>query len=435
MSSLNPKTTHKEFNGTIGAILISTGLPSLLILLYQLCNEEYHTKGLSIDWSKVMVLKRPFWDMLTDSQVWSYYLLWFMGLAIFDLLLPGVERTGVELRDGSKLKYNINGISLSILLILVLITRFGLTNGEMPELQFVYENILELTIVAITFSFLLAWFVYIISFFPIINGTNGKGTKEKILALGGNTGDFIYDWFIGRELNPRIGSFDIKLFCELRPGMLLWLILNISSLHHQWLKLGYVTDSMLLVNILQAIYVFDGVLNEEGCLTMMDITTDGFGFMLSFGDLALVPFSYSLQARYLSIEPIELGTIYSTIVLLISFTGFYIFKASNNEKSNFRQGKLPHLKSIQTSRSTKLLCDGWWGLSQHINYFGDWIHSLSWCLATGFVSPLTYYYVMYFASLLIHRQTRDEDKCRAKYGKAWEEYERKVPYKIIPYVY
>ena len=29
----------------------------------------------------------------------------------------------------------------------------------------------------------------------------------------------------------------------------------------------------------------------------MDITTDGFGYMLAFGDLAWVPFTYSLQAR------------------------------------------------------------------------------------------------------------------------------------------
>lgn len=30
----------------------------------------------------------------------------------------------------------------------------------------------------------------------------------------------------------------------------------------------------------------------------MDITTDGFGYMLAFGDLAWLPFTYSLQARY-----------------------------------------------------------------------------------------------------------------------------------------
>ena len=79
--------------------------------------------------------------------------------------------------------------------------------------------------------------------------------------------------------------------------------------------------------------------------------------------------------------------------------------------------------------------EGWWGLSQHINYLGDWLIGLSWCLPTGFQTPLTYFYVIYFASLLIHRQVRDEMKCRAKYGEDWEKYEKLVPYKIIPYVY
>lgn len=38
---------------------------------------------------------------------------------------------------------------------------------------------------------------------------------------------------------------------------------------------------------------------ERAILTTMDITTDGFGFMLAFGDLSWVPFTYTLQARYL----------------------------------------------------------------------------------------------------------------------------------------
>lgn len=35
-------------------------------------------------------------------------------------------------------------------------------------------------------------------------------------------GNFIYDFFLGRELNPRLGSFDFKYFCELRPGLIGW---------------------------------------------------------------------------------------------------------------------------------------------------------------------------------------------------------------------
>ena len=34
------------------------------------------------------------------------------------------------------------------------------------------------------------------------------------------TGNPIYDFFMGRQLNPRIGSFDIKFFCEMRPGLI-----------------------------------------------------------------------------------------------------------------------------------------------------------------------------------------------------------------------
>jgi len=38
----------------------------------------------------------------------------------------------------------------------------------------------------------------------------------------------------------------------------------------------------------------------------MDICMDGFGFMLAFGDLCWVPFTYTLQGRYLVDFPTEL---------------------------------------------------------------------------------------------------------------------------------
>ena len=47
----------------------------------------------------------------------------------------------------------------------------------------------------------------------------------------------------------------------------------------------------------QGVYVWDALYYERAILTTMDITTDGFGFMLAFGDLAWVPFTYSLQVR------------------------------------------------------------------------------------------------------------------------------------------
>lgn len=63
--------------------------------------------------------------------------------------------------------------------------------------------------------------------------------------------------------------------------------------------LGHVTNTLWLVVIFHGIYVADALWMEPAILTTMDITSDGLGFMLTFGNLTWVPFTYSLQARYL----------------------------------------------------------------------------------------------------------------------------------------
>ena len=73
----------------------------------------------------------------------------------------------------------------------------------------------------------------------------------------------------------------------------------------------------------------------------MDITTDGFGFMLAVGDLAWVPFVYSLQARYLGFNQVELGPIATVAILAVNGLGYYIFRAANGEKNDFRNGRNP----------------------------------------------------------------------------------------------
>jgi len=116
------------------------------------------------------------------------------------------------------------------------------------------------------------------------------------------------------------------------------------------------------------------------------------------------------------------------------------------------------LKTLQTQRGTKLIISGWWGTSRHINYFGDWIMGISWCLpcriisfsllfpfffsipsflfqCLEFGSVIPYFYVFYFGVLLIHRQIRDEHACQKKYGDDWNRYCKIVRWKIIPYIY
>jgi len=239
-------------------------------------------------------------------------------------------------------------------------------------------------------------------------------------------------------LNGGLG-LDLKYFCELRPGLVGWALLNLSFAWAQYQKIGRVTNSMILVNLFQAWYVFDAQSSEIAILTTMDITTDGFGWMLVFGDLCWVPFTYCTQARFLVDHIVDLSWLHLLLILGVKAIGFIIFRGSNGQKNQFRTDRshpsVRHLPFIQTERGTKLLTGGYWGLARHFNYFGDLLMGLSWCLPCGFSSPIPYFYSIYFTTLLVHRERRDEEKCSAKYGKDWKKYCDLVPWRIVPYVY
>lgn len=116
----------------------------------------------------------------------------------------------------------------------------------------VYDHWPGLVTASLVNSFIQAAYVYAVSF-----------QGDKLLATGGNSGNALFDWFIGRELNPRIGRFDIKTFNELRPGLILWALLDIACACHQYVQLrGRITDSMLLVVAFQSWYVIDALYNE-----------------------------------------------------------------------------------------------------------------------------------------------------------------------------
>jgi delta14-sterol reductase len=118
------------------------------------------------------------------------------------------------------------------------------------------------------------------------------------------------------------------------------MLLNLGMASKQYQKLGYISGSMILVNIFQHFYVWDALYQETAILTTMDITADGFGFRLIFGDLAWVPFIYSLQAQYLVDHDPGLSRI-----------GIHAAE------------EVKHLTFMETKRGTMLITSGWWGMA------------------------------------------------------------------------
>jgi len=422
-----------EFGGPIGACLNVVLLPIVVLLFANVSATGDLTttiqKLLATTGEDTEFLKTIFLPSCTSREIYRvWYCLvmiigWFLCQVVLQQYLPADMVEGTLLRTNKRLLYRINGHETFWVTVLLLPV-FGI------QLEYGYDIYSELALGTILFSSVLSLYLYISSFMG----------EDKLLAEPGSSGHVVYDFFMGRELNPRpFGNgctFDWKEFCELRPGLLGWVVLNLSMALKQYGELGYVTGSMILINLFQGFYVWDALYNEKAILTTMDITTDGFGFMLVFGDLAWVPFMYSIQARYLVYHDPHLQPLSLFAIVSLHFFGYWIFRSANGQKHDFRSNPdathLQHLKFLQTKRGTKLLISGWWGWARKINYTGDWIMGLSWCLLCGMDSIVPYFYAIYFAILLLHRSVRDDLACEKKYGEDWVEYKKHVRFRFVP---
>ena len=347
---------------------------------------------------------------------------WLILQVALYFVVPGRSAIGMPLSDGSRLEYRMNGLLSFVCTIgIVLVAVWsGWVRGSIA-----YDEFGPLLVTANIAAFAMAAVVF------VSERERSTDAREK----GGLVG-----YVFGASLNPRIGDLDLKFFCEARPGLMLWVLLDASCAAKQYELHGFVTTPMLLVNAFQLLYVADYFVHEDAILTTWDIRHERFGWMLCWGCLVWVPFMYSIQAYYLATHTHSLSLAATTAIVLLNLIGYTIFRGANIQKHRFRTdparriwGQPPAF--IRTRTGALLLTSGWWGIARHANYFGDLLMALAWCLPTGTAHPLTYFYVVYFFILLLHRERRDHRLCLARYGQDWETYCQRVQWRIVPGLY
>ena len=348
---------------------------------------------------------------------------WIIFQALLQVYAPGPWVEGTPLADGSRLSYKMNGWTAWWSTWTVLAAGVGV--GIIPP-----------TLLADQFGPLLSTANLLALLASVYLYWHGHHITPKTCRID----NVLTDFWLGTALNPRIGRFDLKLFFEARPGLIAWVAIDLSFAAKQYQLYGTVTVPMMLVCAFQFWYVTDYFLNEKSILTTWDIKHEKFGFMLCWGDLVWVPFTYTLQAHYLAEHAHGLPWWGIAAIVLLNLCGYIVFRGANAQKNAFRTnpetpvwGKAAQY--IRTARGTLLLTSGWWGLSRHMNYFGDLLMGLAWCLPCLFDSPLPYFYVVYFTILLVHRERRDHQVCAVRYGNDWNAYCAKVPYRIVPWLY
>ncbi|KAJ3214331.1 mannose-ethanolamine phosphotransferase gpi13 [Dinochytrium kinnereticum] len=350
------------------------------------------------------------------------YFGWLLFQAALFSFLPGPIGYGQTTPAGHTLEYIVNGL---LAWFVTHILYFGASIGlGLFDAALVHDHWGALLIAANAYGYFLTLFSYVKAhLFP------SHAADRKF------SGSVIYDMFMGIEFNPRLGKlFDFKLFHNGRPGIVAWTLINASFAAAQYREIGYVTNSMLLLNFLHAVYVLDFFKHEDWYLRTID---------LAWGDSVWLPWMYTLQSHFLVRHPLDLSWPFFSLVLGVGLLGYYIFRAVNNQKDIVRRtdGKCNiwgrPAKVIRTEFETSdgkihrslLLTSGFWGVSRHFNYVGDLLISLAMCMTCGFGYLLPYFYIIYMTILLVHRIARDDARCRGKYGKFWDQYCKAVPYK------
>ena len=147
----------------------------------------------------------------------ALYLAWFLGQAILQIAAPGKIRAGLALADGSRLNYKMNGWFSFWFTIAVCVMLCGA--GLLPA-TILHDEFGPLLTTVNLFAFAFSVFLYWL----------GKRSPQSERT----SANAVYAYFLGTALNPRIGGFDLKQFCEARPGLILWVLMNFSLAAKQY---------------------------------------------------------------------------------------------------------------------------------------------------------------------------------------------------------
>jgi 7-dehydrocholesterol reductase len=368
------------------------------------------------------------------------------GFVIFQLLLfillPGKTFNGAIAPSGFIPRFKQHGH----LAFLISLFMFGIcVYNDLIKANIIYKELLPIMTLLNVTALVLAALLF-------IKGVYSPSTRDH-----GSPVDtpFLFRIFWGEELYPNFLGIDLKHFIICRCGMMSWFFFTLSFALSS--KNGlHPTPTMVASSTLSLLYVAKFFLYFEvpGYMSAADIAVDRFGFMLAWGTLAFMPLAHSLQVLHIvqgssvlemswpiAICWILFGMIMIWLNLDADTQRHYVRAAIKDGNKVTIWGKpvevirAPYIDSAGKKHENLLLVCGYHSLVRHFHYLPDIVLLFLYCAPSGFSHPLTFTYFFYLTGLLIDRCQRIDARCAAKYGKKWDEYVTRVPYKLIPGVF
>jgi delta14-sterol reductase len=346
----------------------------------------------------------------------------FMIIFILNILLPGRWVTGYVTKKNSaeKLRYHLNGIYVFVVVVL---TWFLLGFLNIVPFEWLYNTRWYGLAGAFT-SGLIFSFVVVLAYPPV---------RKSFLA----------DLFFGRveNLQFRNGLADAKMWLYLTGAILLELNALSFTAHHLILYGEQASAGILLSATLLTWFIIDYFVFEEVHLYTYDLFAERVGFKLGWGCMVFYPYFYPVFLWSTADLPDPHTPFWLLLIyVLVFFAGWTLSRGANLQKYYFKRNPAKAFLGIMpetiSDGKNVLLVNGFWGISRHINYSGEILMASGIILCTGYpFMILPWLYPLYYVLLLFARQRDDNKRCALKYGELWKTYEKRVPYKIIPFVY
>jgi len=252
------------------------------------------------------------------------------------------------------------------------------------------------------------------------------------------------DLYFGRWENPQFFGrrVDVKMFLYLIGAAMLALNLLSFTAHHVLIFGSAASPGVGLYCALFFWFIIDYLVFERVHLYTYDIFAERVGFKLGWGCFTFYPYFYAVGLWAVADKP-DPGTPSWLLVIFtfVFFAGWALSRGANMQKYTFKRDPDRVFLGFMEPRvlsdgKNALLAGGFWGIARHVNYLGEVLMAVGLTLALGYPWYwVVWLYPLYYVALLFPRERADERRCSAKYGSLWAEYERRVPRRIIPWVY
>lgn len=250
-------TGHFDFGGPIGVTAMMTSFPLLMWYMWigatfydgrfplpttsQSLPEFFHHLGSLI-----------FEHAFPHLKAWTIYWTFFVLQALAYSFLPGVTSIGKPLdhEGGKQMAYHCSAIWAFYLTIIGIAT-LHVTN--MFPLYTILDEFGPLLTVAILSGYLVAIVAY--------TSTIIRGAQHRM------TGYFLYDFFMGAELNPRIGNLDFKMFFMVRMPWFILLSITCATAARQYHEYGFISAEVGFLVFAHFLYTNACAKGEECIVT------------------------------------------------------------------------------------------------------------------------------------------------------------------------